>query len=86
MTKEGMLLNFPNVGRSFSKSDLKVWIGSYLVLITKAIAVTCIKDDIGPEYLGTWVSHVSQHDNVGFGKNVTNRSLCYSVSVLVPCR
>ena len=60
--------------------------GAYLVLITKSVAVTCIQDIIPPECLGTWVSNVAQHGNVGLGNNVTNRSLCYSVSMLVPCR
>ena len=66
--------------------DIKVWTGAYLMFIAKAIAVTCIQDSIWPESLGTWVSYVSQHDNVRLGNNVTNRSLCYSVSMLVPSR
>ena len=52
--------------------DIEVGTSAYLVLVTKAIAVTCIQDSIGPECLGTWVSYVTQNGNVGFGNNVTN--------------
>ena len=65
---------------------IEVWTGAYLVLITKSITVTCIQDSIGPEGLGTWMSNVAQHGNVGLGNNVTNRSLCNFVSMLVSCR
>ena len=56
---------------------IEVRAGAYLVLITKAIIVTCIQDSIGPECLETWVSNLSPHGNVGLGNNATKRSLCF---------
>ena len=51
--------------------DIKVGTGADLVLVAKAIAVTRVEDSIGPKCLGTWVSDVTQHCNVGLGDDVT---------------
>ena len=66
--------------------EIKIWTSAYLVFIAKSIAVTCVEDSIEPEYLGTWVIYVTQHGYIGLGNNyLTNRSLSYFVSMLVPC-
>ena len=51
--------------------DIEAGTGAYLVLVSKTIAVTRVEDSIGPKCLGTWVSDVTQHGNVGFGADVT---------------
>ena len=52
--------------------DVEVGTSAYLVFVAKAIAVARVKNSIGPKYLGTWVSDVTQHGNVGLGDDVTN--------------
>ena len=54
--------------------DVEIRTSANPVFIATSIAVTCVEDSIGPECLGTWV---------GLDDNVTNRPLCYSVSMLV---
>ena len=66
--------------------DVEIWTSADLVFISKSIAVTRVKNSIGPKCLGTWVSDVTQHGNVGLGDDVTNGSFCYSMSMLVSCR
>ena len=66
--------------------EIKIRTSAYLVFIYKSIAVTCVEDSIEPEYLGTWVSYVTQHGNIGLGNNLTNRSLSYFVPRSVPKR
>ena len=51
--------------------DVEIGTGAYLVFVAKAIAVACVKDSIWPKCLGTWVSDVTQHCNVGLGDDVT---------------
>ena len=51
--------------------DIKVGTSADLVLVSKTIAVTRVQDSIGPKCLGTWVSDVTQHGNVGLGDDVT---------------
>ena len=51
--------------------DIKVGTGADLVLVSETIAVTRVEDSIGPKCLGTWVSDVTQHGNVGLGDDVT---------------
>ena len=40
-------------------------------VFTKSKSVTRVEDSIGPKCLGTWVSDVTQHGNVGLGDDVT---------------
>ena len=51
--------------------DVEVETSAYLVFVAKAIAVARVKNSIGPKCLGTWVSDVTQHCNVGLGDDVT---------------
>ena len=51
--------------------DIEVGTSAYLVLVAKTIAVTRVKDSIWLKCLGTWVSDVTQHGNVGLGDDVT---------------
>ena len=51
--------------------DIEVGTSAYLVFVAKAIAVARVKDSIGSKCLGTWVSDVTQHCNVGLGNDVT---------------